>query len=211
LGKLKLGKLLVMPSLHFQVPLEHGVWVPWYHPLALIAGCWLILTVALFSLQLFHHCRQSSALAANLLMYGKTKPRGQSFKFNVPKRWFTHFYLVGVCFHTLLLAFMLPGCARAFSPVSPADSTAPYLVTVLQRVGLSPALATGLAETARTNLAHGSNAHVSDALFSTTLCVGLYLLHVLRRAYECCCVSVFSDAQMHVGHYIYGILYYIGE
>lgn len=45
--------------------------------------------------------------------------------------------------------------------------------------------------------------HVDVAVVLSMLSV-----QVLRRLYECLCVSVFSDARIHLFHYALGMLYY---
>lgn len=38
--------------------------------------------------------------------------------------------------------------------------------------------------------------------------LGMLSVQVTRRLYECLCVSVFSDARIHLLHYVLGVLFY---
>lgn len=127
-------------------------------------------------------------LFQDLIRYGKTK---QTLKrdnwlraFDVPKRWFSHFYAISVGWNGLLLAIYLnfiyhhqsfpswlTGLLDILTGVPSTDSQVPQLSTVLVQL---------------------------------LLCV-----HSLRRLLECLFVSVFSDGALHLVQYVFGVCYYI--
>ncbi|KAK2835863.1 hypothetical protein Q5P01_016347 [Channa striata] len=128
-------------------------------------------------------------LFQDLIRYGKTK---QSLKrddwlrvFDVPKRWFWHFYAVSVCWNGLLLVFYL--CFMFQHRFQPH----PWLNKLV-------------------DILTGEPTTVSQVPQLSTLMVQLLVwVHSLRRLLECLCVSVFSDAAMHVVQYMFGLGYYI--
>lgn len=126
----------------------------------------------------------------DLIRYGKTKQnlrRDDWLRiFDVPKRWFWHFYAASVCWNGLLLLL--------------------YLSSTLQRQSL-PSWLTGIL----TIFTGVSKTHTdSQAPQMTTLLLQLLLwIHSLRRLLECCFVSVFSDGVIHVVQYLFGMVYYI--
>ncbi|XP_026161204.1 polyprenal reductase [Mastacembelus armatus] len=124
----------------------------------------------------------------DLIRYGKTK---QTLKrddwlrvFDVPKRWFWHFYAISVCWNGLLLTL--------------------YLKSIFQRQPF-PSWLTGLLD----NLTDGLSTASPGPQLSTVLVQLLLWVHCLRRLLECCFVSVFSDGAMHVVQYVFGLGYYI--
>ncbi|XP_020499434.1 polyprenol reductase [Labrus bergylta] len=126
-------------------------------------------------------------LLQDLIRYGKTKhlKRDDWLQvFDVPKRWFWHFYAVSVCWNGFLLVLYLnftfqnqsyPSWLNRLldilTGVPNSDSQVPQLVTVLVQLLLS--------------------------------------FHSLRRLHECLFVSVFSDGAMHLVQYVFGLVYYI--
>ncbi|XP_005732348.1 polyprenal reductase [Pundamilia nyererei] len=127
-------------------------------------------------------------LFQDLIRYGKTK---QSLKrddwlrvFDVPKRWFWHFYAVSVGWNGLLLVLYL-------SFIFQHQSYPLWLSDFLD-------ILTG---------AHSSDSQVPQ--LSTVLVQLLLWVHSLRRLLECLFVSVFSDGAMHLVQYMFGLGYYI--
>ncbi|CAD6196455.1 unnamed protein product [Caenorhabditis auriculariae] len=102
---------------------------------------------------------------------------------SVPKRWFTHFYIVGVVTTVLWLQFL---CAIYTQTVIPSPTLTYYLSML-------------------------TNLHIAKHLSWTTGCVALtlVLMHVLRRCYETLFVCIYSDSTMNVFHYILGLAHYI--
>ncbi|XP_061834092.2 polyprenal reductase [Nerophis lumbriciformis] len=127
-------------------------------------------------------------LFQDLIRYGKTK---QNFKrddwlcvFDVPKRWFWHFYATSLVWNGLLLSFSL---------------------NITLRQQLCPQWLTSLI-----NILSGSTDTENEALQPGTVLVQLLLwFHSLRRLLECLYVSVFSDGVIHVAQYVFGLGYYV--
>ncbi|XP_029938960.1 polyprenal reductase [Salarias fasciatus] len=127
-------------------------------------------------------------LFQDLIRYGKTK---QSLKrekwlrvFDVPKRWFWHFYAISVCWNGFLLALTLN--ARFDNHSYPS-----WLTAILDRMTAASS-------------SHGQVPQLSTVLVQLLLCI-----HSLRRLLECLFVSVFSDGAMHLVQYLFGLGYYI--
>ncbi|XP_044054693.1 polyprenol reductase [Siniperca chuatsi] len=127
-------------------------------------------------------------LFQDLIRYGKTK---QSLKrddwlrvFDVPKRWFWHFYAVSVGWNGFLLAL--------------------YLSLIFQHQSY-PSWLTGILD-----ILTGVPSTDSQVPQLSTLLVQLLLFaHSLRRLLECLFVSVFSDGAIHLVQYVFGVGYYV--
>ncbi|XP_056235129.1 polyprenol reductase [Seriola aureovittata] len=127
-------------------------------------------------------------LFQDLIRYGKTK---QNLKrdewlrvFDVPKRWFWHFYALSVCWNGLLLLLYLNFIFQHQSRPSWLTGTLEVLTGVPSADGQVPQL-------------------------STLLVQLLLWVHSLRRLLECLFVSVFSGGSMHLVQYFFGVGYYI--
>ncbi|XP_047443334.1 polyprenol reductase [Mugil cephalus] len=151
----------------------------------LVAFC--IHKISLNTPRRFQSCR-FHALFQDLIRYGKTK---QNLKrddwmlvFDVPKRWFWHFYAISVGWNGLLLVLYLNFIYR--------DQSYPSWLT-----GILDIL-TGVP---------GTNSQVPQ--LSTILVQLLLCIHSLRRLLECLFVSVFSDGAMHLVQYVFGLGYYV--
>ncbi|XP_058494757.1 polyprenol reductase [Solea solea] len=124
----------------------------------------------------------------DLIRYGKTKTNLKREKwlrvFDVPKRWFWHFYAISVCWNGFLLVInlnlifqhqlhlsWLSGISDILSVVSSTDNQVPQLSTLMVQL--------------------------------------LLWIHSLRRLLECLCVSVFSNGSMNLVQYVFGLAYYI--
>ncbi|XP_061744617.1 polyprenol reductase [Nerophis ophidion] len=124
----------------------------------------------------------------DLIRYGKTK---QNFKrddwlcvFDVPKRWFWHFYATSLVWNGLLLSVSL---------------------NITLRQQLCPMWLTSLI-----HILSGSTDTENEALQPGTVLVQMLLwFHSLRRLLECLYVSVFSDGVIHVAQYVFGLGYYV--
>nr|XP_033476996.1 polyprenol reductase isoform X2 [Epinephelus lanceolatus] len=124
-----------------------------------------------------HETWRLYVLFQDLIRYGKTK---HSLKrddwlrsFDVPKRWFWHFYAISVGWNSLLLAFYL-------NLIFQYQSYPSWLTGILD-------ILTGVQST------NSQVPQLSTLLVQLLLCV-----HSLRRLLECLCVSVFSDGAIHV-------------
>ncbi|XP_038136618.1 polyprenol reductase [Cyprinodon tularosa] len=127
-------------------------------------------------------------LFQDLIRYGKTKQKLNRSKwltvFDVPKRWFWHFYAISVCWNVFLLLLSF-NCMHQLQPY--------------------PSWLTGMMEIlAGVPVFDGHAPQLSTVLVQLLLCV-----HSLRRLLECLFVSVFSDGSMHLVQYLFGLGYYI--
>ncbi|XP_035510021.1 polyprenol reductase [Morone saxatilis] len=127
-------------------------------------------------------------LFQDLIRYGKTKQtlrRDDWLRvFDVPKRWFWHFYAISVGWNALLLVLYLNLTFRH-------QSYPPWLIGSLD-------ILTGLPST---------DSQVPQ--LSTVLVLLLLCVHSLRRLLECLFVSVFSDGALHLVQYVFGLGYYV--
>ncbi|XP_039769754.1 polyprenol reductase isoform X2 [Ornithorhynchus anatinus] len=126
----------------------------------------------------------SPAAFHHLLRYGKTysgPPR--SPRTHVPKRWFSHFYIVSVLWNGFLLLCL----ARALFLARPLPAWLHHLLGALGE-----------------GRGQGDELHLSGFLVLACL-----WLHSCRRLFECLRVSVFSQGLMHVVHYAFGLVYYV--
>ncbi|XP_028260091.1 polyprenal reductase [Parambassis ranga] len=155
-----------------------------------LALCFLVAFCAHKSPHVWMKCGtfRLQVLFQDLIRYGKTK---QTIKrdawmrlFDVPKRWFWHFYATSVGWNGLLLVF--------------------YLNFIFQRQSL-PSWLTGIVEF----FSGVPNTDSQVPQLSTVLVQLLLCLHSLRRLLECLFVSVFSDGVMHVVQYVFGLGYYV--
>ncbi|XP_004067620.1 polyprenol reductase isoform X2 [Oryzias latipes] len=123
----------------------------------------------------------------DLIRYGKTKSlkRANWLRlFDVPKRWFWHFYIVSVCWNGFLLFVNL-------NLIYHRQSYPSWLIAILDVLSGVPR----------------PDSQVPQ--LSTALVQLLVWLHSLRRLLECLFVSIFSDGVMHVVQYLFGLGYYI--
>ncbi|XP_036995347.2 polyprenol reductase isoform X2 [Artibeus jamaicensis] len=130
----------------------------------------------------------SFALLQDLIRYGKTKYGGPPRpavcrRFDVPKRYFSHFYIVSVLWNGFLLwcliQFLFLGAPLPH-----------WLHTLLSILG--PTQAQG-----------------GELALSAFLVLVLLWLHSWRRLFECLFVSVFSSSVIHVVQYCFGLAYYV--
>ncbi|XP_056133794.1 polyprenol reductase [Lampris incognitus] len=127
-------------------------------------------------------------LFQDLIRYGKTKQRLKRDNwlriFDIPKRWFWHFYAVSLVWNGLLLALSLNLILR--------DEPYPLWLTVMS--GYLTGIPAVDSQTPKV---------------STLLVLLLLWIHSLRRLLECLLVSVFSEGPIHMVQYIFGLAYYI--
>ncbi|KAF6372563.1 steroid 5 alpha-reductase 3 [Rhinolophus ferrumequinum] len=130
----------------------------------------------------------SSALFQDLIRYGKTKQEAALRPaicriFDVPKRYFSHFYVISVLWN----GFLLWCLTQSLFLGAPFPS---WLHTLLRILGAVQFRGDELA-------------------LSAFLVLVFVWLHSLRRLFECVYVSVFSNAMIHVVSYCFGLVYYI--
>ncbi|KAG8454415.1 hypothetical protein GDO86_000874 [Hymenochirus boettgeri] len=159
----------------------------------LLTILWLVLDVAFLAALLIHflisrekRCSVVGTLFNDLIRYGKTKTGLQRpywlTHFDVPKRWFSHFYFVSLIWNGFLLWILLCSVLHTFSIPQ-------WIRTVIQCLG-------------------GDSQQIFGREFSTVLALALLWLHSLRRLLECVFVSVFSRGVIHLVQYCFGLGYY---
>ncbi|KAM5340916.1 polyprenal reductase [Glossophaga mutica] len=130
----------------------------------------------------------SSGLFQDLIRYGKTKyggpPRPAICQlFDVPKRYFSHFYIISVLWN----GFLLWCLTRSLFLGAPLPH---WLHTLLRTLG-------------------AAQVQGGELALSALLVLVLLWLHSWRRLFECLYVSVFSSSVIHVVQYCYGLAYYV--
>ncbi|XP_051475897.1 polyprenol reductase [Apus apus] len=131
-----------------------------------------------------------SAFFQDLLRYGKTKSGcgrrpGWLRLLQVPKRWFTHFYVVSVLWNGFLLIWLFQVEFLSWSLPS-------WIQQVHYTLGRD-------SQTEDTDSEH----------FSALLVLLLLWLHSCRRLAECLWTSVFSSGVIHIVQYCFGLGYYL--
>ncbi|XP_029419470.1 polyprenol reductase isoform X2 [Nannospalax galili] len=152
--------------------------------LALASSFLLTLLLQLAPKRLLPSC----ALFQDLIRYGKTKqacpPRPAICRaFDVPKRYFSHFYVISVLWNGFLLWFLTQSLFLGVP--------FPRWLHALLRI-----------------LGAGQFQEAELALSAFLVLVFLWL-HSLRRLFECFYVSVFSNAVIHIVQYCFGLVYYV--
>ncbi|KAG9282760.1 polyprenol reductase [Astyanax mexicanus] len=159
----------------------------------LVEICWLVLALGFLTALCLHRLTltlpgHAERVLQDLIRYGKTKQRlkrpGVLRLFDLPKRWFSHFYAVSVLWNGLLIILSVRN-------VMFGEALPDFLTDAL-------CLLTGRPKSVWNEL-------------QVNILVLLLLLwvHSLRRLLECLFVSVFSDGVIHVVQYAFGLSYYI--
>ncbi|XP_070613311.1 polyprenal reductase [Erythrolamprus reginae] len=172
----------------------------------MLAAVWLALAAcflaALLALRVPPLKRSPGDLSLNLagifqdlLRYGKTKAAcGQRPAFlqifDVPKRWFYHFYIVSVIWNGFLLLLFIQSVL--FSHPFPS-----WLQDLLD-------LLDGAKEDR--GIPHSQNG--AEFLSSFLVCL-LVWVNSCRRLKECLHISVYSEGVIHFAHYCFGFFYYV--
>ncbi|KAL6254149.1 hypothetical protein P5V15_014774 [Pogonomyrmex californicus] len=120
-------------------------------------------------------------------LYGKfvTKmPHPIAKKFEVPKRWYKHFYIFAAPVMTCTLCLLLYKYLY--------NGNVPEIILILLDIFLG---------TSRKPLIP-----TEDAILAIIICN----IHCWKRVYETCYVNVFSDQKMHISIYLVGHLHYFG-
>ncbi|XP_006898148.1 PREDICTED: polyprenol reductase [Elephantulus edwardii] len=157
-----------------------------------LRALWLTLATA-FLLTLLLQLVPASLLPGcplfqDLIRYGKTKHAGPQRPaacqaFDIPKRYFAHFYIISVMWN----GFLLWCLAQSLFLGAPFPDWLHGLLRIL-----------------------GATQYQGGELALSSFLVLVFLwLHSLRRLFECTYVSVFSNAVIHVVQYGFGLFYYI--
>ncbi|CAO2639622.1 Polyprenol reductase [Lemmus lemmus] len=144
----------------------------------------------------------SSALFQDLIRYGKTKlsgPRRPAVcrAFDVPKRYFSHFYVISVLWN----GFLLWSLSQSLFLGAPFPN---WLRALLRTLGATPFRALEMESRASQMLGK-----LGELALSAFLVLVFLWVHSLRRLFECLYVSVFSNAVIHVVQYCFGLVYYV--
>ncbi|CAJ0961795.1 unnamed protein product, partial [Mesorhabditis belari] len=152
-----------------------------------LISCYLLLVTGALSVActMILWFPSTPSIVSGLTLYGKTTPAGDSMplvqRVSVPKRWFTHFYILAVIWTGFWLEYAL---AVSYGYTSPTKWQTNALA-VLTRTKPHYSWTTGM------------------------LALILIMIHVTRRCQESLFVSIFSNATMNVAHYVIGITHYI--
>ncbi|KAI3368333.1 hypothetical protein L3Q82_008040 [Scortum barcoo] len=166
--------------------------------LSFIDVCWSLLALSFLAalcahrlspdLHRKHETGRLYVVFQDLIRYGKTKQdlkRDEWLRvFDVPKRWFWHFYAISVGWNCLLLLFYLN--------FTFLHQSYPQWLT-----GALDILTSGVPNT------DNQVPQLSTLLVQLLLCI-----QSLRRLLECLFVSVFSDGAVHLVQYVFGVCYY---
>uniref|UniRef100_A0A8C5M0S7 Polyprenal reductase n=1 Tax=Leptobrachium leishanense TaxID=445787 RepID=A0A8C5M0S7_9ANUR len=168
-----------------QLPSSAGVsWVPLL---------WLALDLGFLLALLIHllggpggPCSPLYSVFQDAIRFGKTKAGSQRpawlHCFDVPKRWFSHFYIISVMWNGVLLWVFLQTSLLGFKIPE-------WIESLLHLLGVD-------------------TPHVQGEDLSTILALFLMWLHSFRRLMECFYVSVFSDGVIHLAQYCFGLGFY---
>ncbi|XP_064005361.1 LOW QUALITY PROTEIN: polyprenol reductase [Pogoniulus pusillus] len=166
---------------------------------ALLAAAWALLAAAFLAALLLWQAAARrrcdgggvSGLLQDLIRYGKTKRGGGRQpgwlrRLQLPKRWFTHFYVVSVLWNGFLL------------------------VRLFQAEFLRGSLPSWIQHMQHTLGRDSQSEDMDSEHCSVLLALLLLWLHSCRRLAECLWTSVFSDGVIHILQYCFGLGYYIG-
>ena len=169
-----------------------------------------VLSIGVISLlaATFHCGGHRYAVFRRLLQHGKTLPPrkngGSSFvaglsTLTVPKRWFLHFYVVGLVWQALLWWLVLD------SLLTTADARRPPLLRAMLHEEAAASRSAPPASAAASGDDDGFGSDVQQELIDSFLCMVAFSAHLVRRLYECVFVhDRSSPAIMHVAHYVFG-------
>ncbi|XP_015717744.1 polyprenol reductase [Coturnix japonica] len=165
---------------------------------AVLGAAWALLAAAFMVLLLLHRAQAwwpgggthiASIFFQDLIRYGKTKRGGQQAawlrRLQVPKRWFTHFYVVSILWNGFLLI-------RLFQAEFLGASLPAWIQIFHSAFGRDL-----------------QNQNTDSEHFSALLVLLLLWLHSFRRLAECLNTSVFSDGVIHIAQYCFGLGYYV--
>lgn len=103
--------------------------------------------------------------------------------------WFSYFYLWGVIWNVMVTAVVLIGYQHFPAVFLKVTETLLYCLYFPLTSSHFLVIKGGLT--------------LDVLLILILLCV-----QVIRRCYESCCVTIYGNSQMHVGHFLYGLLFY---
>uniref|UniRef100_A0A6J0TIV0 Polyprenal reductase n=1 Tax=Pogona vitticeps TaxID=103695 RepID=A0A6J0TIV0_9SAUR len=133
----------------------------------------------------------------DLLRYGKTKggcgERPAWLKtFDVPKRWFYHFYILSVLWNGFLLQSLIQSLFLSW----PFTIWLQNLLDILDGTWQNQ------------NMDAHITGHDSETMSALLVCLFIWL-NSCRRLWECLYISVFSGGAIHIVQYCFGHCYYV--
>jgi len=140
-------------------------------------------------------------LRKRFILFGKLLNNPKKF-IHVPKKWFTHFYVVGVIWSTYL---SIEYYFYIFKP----NSKLPLLnfISNYWNYNINLNFNSKIPIQFKENETNGYS--FRQLPIESFIGIILMSLHMLRRTLESYFVTKFSDAKMHFGHYIVGITFYL--
>ncbi|KAL8587624.1 hypothetical protein ACOMHN_045313 [Nucella lapillus] len=157
--------------------------------IGVLSGFWLVSSAVLVVSYFIDQHPSAPNVWRSLLRWGKMRVGvvvGTNYFYEVPKRWFQHFYMLGILVNSLVL-FLL------YRKLYMREGEWPVFLTSFLEQLQHPAGSTGL-----------TNA------VPVLLTLTLELLQVMRRCYETFFVNNFSKhATMTLLHYILGLVFYL--
>ncbi|XP_044274081.1 polyprenol reductase [Varanus komodoensis] len=137
-----------------------------------------------------------AGLFQDLIRYGKTKsgwqrPVGLQM-FDVPKRWFYHFYVVSVTWNGFLLVLLIQSLLLSW----------PFPIWLQD---LLTAVDGALQDKHRCT---DSSVNGGESLSAFLVCLFVWL-NSCRRLRECLHISIFSNSVIHIVQYCFGLCYYV--
>ena len=163
---------------------------------------WILIIALFLALWGIHYSDICPAVVRDGVRYGKLVPSARAAglirDLQVPKRWFSHFYIAGFVWHIAVLVtlFDAVGMCKGWWA---GWGVFPALAALV--VGDAPPRPSESVAT----LARCQGASAMPVLLATIL----YLLQLGRRLFESTRLAVHSrTAKMHLAHYAFGIAYY---
>uniref|UniRef100_A0A5S6QPE6 Polyprenal reductase n=1 Tax=Trichuris muris TaxID=70415 RepID=A0A5S6QPE6_TRIMR len=168
--------------------------------LSWVEAFWLLCSVCIFCPGVVViWAPNSSPLLNRLLTYGKVQVFRRADLLSileVPKRWFTHFYIVATLTSEVALTVSVLHLTRfVIHDAKPIIILQDLLSFLRQPVGTIETMTS--APPPRLNEA------------TIVLCCVLFFVQALRRFFESAFLSVYSDTKMNIFHYLLGVVHYI--
>jgi len=156
---------------------------------------YFVLITAVFITYVFPFLRE------RFIVFGKLLNNPKKY-IHVPKKWFTHFYIVGLVWSLYLL---IEYSLYLFKPSSKLPLL--HLISKYWDYNINLNLKNLIQFKPQEN---NSKSYTFEQLpLESFMALILMTLHMLRRTLESFYVTKFSDAKMHFGHYLVGITFYI--
>ncbi|XP_005112121.1 polyprenol reductase [Aplysia californica] len=163
----------------------------------LLSCLWILSALAILAFHVLISCEFSVAVKLKgLYHYGKLKMTScgsvktsppefplPHFLCSIPKRWFTHFYAVGLCAHSFVFIFVVSGALGLF-------------------------FETGLNDLIRWISWPCGESGMECSPYPFLFVYFMEWMQISKRLFECVKVSHFSPGTMSFVHYFYGVFFY---